>query len=101
MRKIIIQWDSIPGALSYQVCHNCRLGETGMLEEMSGELHDVQVGVERAGRPVFVKSNAARGRNTFHVRASIEQGSWGRWSEPRSFDVHEPGNAHHQPSDEL
>lgn len=94
MRKIIIQWESLPGALGYEVCHNCDVAEDGSWGG-KGEVIEVPVGQERSGRPVFVKPDVPRGVNIFHVRASTEEGNWGLWSEPRSFDVQEPGNAHH------
>lgn len=96
MRKIIIQWDTIPGALQYQVCHNCKMTDDGVLEP--GEIHPVALDMVRAGRPVFVRPNTPLGRNTFHVRASVEEGKWGPWSEQRVFNVDAPGNAVH---DEL
>lgn len=96
-RKIIIQWDSIPGALSYEVCHNCQVtGEEGVLEPgEAGKIHTVNVGDVRAGRPVFVKSGTPIGRNTFHVRASVKEDEWGPWSKERVFNVNEPGNTVH------
>lgn len=95
MRKIIIQWNQIEGALAYQVCHNCRkTTEDGVLEP--GEIQTVSPTQIRAGQPAFVKPGAPLGRNTFHVRASVEEGKWGPWSEERVFHVQDPGNAYHE-----
>jgi hypothetical protein len=95
MKKIIIQWNEIKGAIAYQVCHNCRkTDEDGVLEP--GEIHFVSLTATRAGRPAFMKPGAPLGRNTFHVRASVEEGKWGPWSEERVFSVQDPGNAHHE-----
>ncbi len=100
MRKIIIQWNEIPGALAYEVCHNCQTtNQEGVLVLEPGEIHPASPSAQRAGRPVFVRSGTTVGRNTFHVRASVEEGKWGPWSEQRIFYVKDPGNALHD--DEL
>jgi hypothetical protein len=98
-RKIIIQWEEIPLALEYQVCHNCQAtDEEGQLEPgETGKIHSVSKDSVRANRPVFVKPDTPLGRNTFHARASVK-GEWGPWSKQRVFNVDEPGNAVH---DEL
>jgi hypothetical protein len=93
MRKIIIQWDAIPGAVSYDVCHNCPIVEGS---PQSGEMHSVSVEAQRAGRPVFIKPNTPLGKNTFHVRANLAGGTNGPWSKGRVFNVDEPGNAVHE-----
>lgn len=99
-RKIIIQWDAIPGALEYQVCHNCKASKRKG-ELTPGDLHSVDIETVRAGRPVFVKPDVQRGKNSFHVRASVQEGKWGPWSEERIFHVDEVGKAEHGGVDEL
>lgn len=96
MRKIIIQWDAIPEAVSYEVCHNCVLVEGQ--PEPAGEILPVGLELQRAGRPVFIKPNTPLGKNTFHVRAKLEGGKSGPWSDERVFNVGDPGNVVH---DEL
>jgi hypothetical protein len=93
MRKIIIQWDPIPGAASYEVCQNCQVFEGS---SHSGELHLISAENLRAGRPVFIKPNTPLGTNTFRVRAILEDGTDGPWSQERVFNVNEPGTAVHE-----
>ena len=93
LRKIIIQWDSIPGAMSYEVCHNCEVVEGS---PQPGEIHAVDLDMIRSGRPVFIKPGAPLGKNTFHVRAKLDGGTDGPWSKERVFNVNEPGNALHE-----
>jgi len=102
MRKIIIQWNPIPGAISYDVCHNCRVLEdsTGPQPDEGGTggggLYLVNIDMTRDGRPAFVKSNTSLGKNTFHVRANLDGGKTTAWSQERIFNVNEPGNAVHE-----
>ena len=98
LRKIIIQWDSIPGALSYEVCHNCDVVEGVPQASSSGgdSIHTVGVDMIRAGRPVFIQPGTPLGKNTFHVRANFDGGTNGPWSQERIFNVNEPGNALHE-----
>jgi hypothetical protein len=95
MRKVLLQWDQVPGALGYEVCHNCVPSSDGELE---GDIIPVPADQTKAGRPVLVFKNAPLGINTFHVRASVKENEWGPWSDQRNFVVDEPGNIYH---DEL
>jgi len=99
LRKILIQWDSIPGAISYEVCHNCDLGEVddeGVPPSGGNKMHTVGVDMIRAGRPVFIQPGTPLGKNSFHVRANFDDGTKGPWSKERIFNVNEPGNALHE-----
>ena len=90
MRKIIIQWEAIPGALEYQVCHNCIPTET------DGDLHTVPITQTRGGRPMYIKKDAPLGMNSFQVRVSLAEGELTEWSKQRNFNVDEPGSVHHE-----
>ncbi|CAB9518967.1 expressed unknown protein [Seminavis robusta] len=96
LRKLLLQWHAIPGALEYEVCHNCHISDSG--DVLEGNINFVPTSKTKAGRPVFVFPNAPLGKNSFHVRVSVEAGVWGPWSEQRNFVVDEPGQVQH---DEL
>lgn len=84
MRKLLLQWESVPDAIGYEVCHNCDHDDGG-----EGEIIPVGVGrkFEKGARPVLVRANVPFGRNSFKVRVSLKEGEWGPWSEPRIFYV--------------
>jgi len=106
MRKLLLQWDSVEGALEYQVCHNCVFvppEEKGHYfgEIKQGNIDTVPATQLKANRPVFIFPNAPLGKNTFRVRVSVKEHEWGPWSDPRNFMVDEPGTVQHQHEDEL
>jgi len=104
MRKLLLQWDAVDGALGYEVCHNCQptTGSEVKNGELQGIITPVPVDQTKAGRPVFIFPNAPLGKNTFHVRVSTKKNEWGPWSAQRTFNVDEEvGTIHHHEDDEL
>ena len=93
LRKVIVQWGSVPNALEYEVCHDCTFdSQTGEPKEGEGVRSMVDIGKTRGGQPVHIVPGARIGINTFHVRARVgtkAKNTWTDWSEPRNFDVHE------------
>ena len=107
LRKIIVQWETVPEALEYQVCHNCVFhdgNDNDEDEEMT--IHVVAVGREGecGGRPCYILPGAPLGRNTFHVRVRTsttttsgnDEVLWSEWSEPRNFNVDQIGKTEHE-----
>ena len=95
LRKMSVQWESVPGAYEYQVCVNCDLEA----DPSTWTIKPVPVGRagERGGRPVFIYPGAPIGHNTFHVRVSLtDKEQFGHWSEPRHFNVGEVGRTLHE-----
>ena len=89
--KIILKWQAIPGADSYEICHDCDINEeTGE----SGEIHDGQLhGIDSThtcgGLPCLTQFGVKRGMNKYHLR--VIGGGQGPWSTYQAFEVIEPG----------
>ena len=91
LRKILVQWDSVPDALEYEVCHDCIM-ENGEPKEGEGKRTIVDLKSTRGGTPVHIVPGAPIRINTFHVRAKVATGDgevWTEWSKPGNYDVHE------------
>ncbi|KAL7527595.1 hypothetical protein ACHAXR_002027 [Thalassiosira sp. AJA248-18] len=105
--KIIVKWDSIPHAESYELCQDCDHideetgAETGAVED--GIIHSVGIGKEFTcgGQPCKILPGTRRGHNKFHLRVKTANGEVSAWSKHQNFDVQEPGTFGHVDREEL
>ena len=103
--KAIFYWNSVGGALEYEISLDCHRNV-----EESDELVVVQKGKKDTispsktcgGRPCYVYPAAPVGITTVSVRVKTEDG-WSEWSQPVKYlvDMSQIGNTPQIPHDEL
>ena len=91
LRKIIVQWSPVPGAVEYEICHGCTNidDETGEeTGDVSGKVISVGIGEQFTcgNRPCLVMPGAPLGYNLFHLRVKVGD-EWSLWSEHRNFNI--------------
>ena len=96
LRKIVVQWDFLKGALEYEICHDCTISEDGSVTGGSRTIVPIGRKGECGGRPCHIVRGAPLRLNTFHVRANIADEGWTDWSAPRNFMVQDPGRTYHE-----
>ena len=101
LRKIIVYWPRTPGALGYEICHNCNVDDAKgvRLDDEKDKIKTVGPTDTCGGEMCGVYPGAPLGKNTFNVRVQTSEG-WSLWSKRANFVVDEPGHAQHV-SDEL
>ena len=102
VRKVILQWGSVPNAVEYEVCHNCQMdSQTGPPKEgVGGKTTIERPFVTRGGNPAHIVRECPIGINTFHVRVRVGD-MWSDWSEQRRYDVHEDTTKRYADHQEL
>jgi len=97
LRKVILSWTPVKGAVSYQICHQCQDyidKDTGKLKDgvdesdLADKLHKVGLGPEHTcgGEPCLVLPNSPLGWNHYHLRVRLER-LWSVWSKQHNFKV--------------
>ena len=97
LRKIIVYWQPMPNALSYEICHNCHVNDdTGeRRDEDVGFVYPVNLEDTCAGNMCYVFKGVPLGKNRFNVRVKTAD-EWSGWSEHANFEVDEPGFPDHE-----